>query len=111
MIIEGDEESGNHIETYFERLRERLGKIGMVYCFDSGAHDYSRMWITKSIRGYVDFEVNIKTLREGIHSGDASGIVPSTFRIASTLLNRLEDLETGRVHKFFDVDIPSERYG
>jgi hypothetical protein len=92
-------------------LRERLGKVDVVFCFDSGVYDYQRLWVTKSIRGYADFEVSIKTMREGVHSGDASGIVPSTFRIASLLLNRLEDLETGRVNKFFDVDIPSERYG
>jgi hypothetical protein len=45
-----------------------------------------------------------------VHSGDASGIVPSTYRVASMLLNRLEDLETGKVHSFFEADIPSERY-
>lgn len=79
----------------------------MVFCFDSGVYDYQRLWITKSIRGYVDFEVNIKTLREGVHSGDSSGIVPSTFRIATQLLNRLENIETGKVNSFFNVDIPS----
>lgn len=55
MMIEGDEESGNHIETYFEKLRERLGKVDIVYCFDSDVDDYNRLWITKSIRGFVDF--------------------------------------------------------
>lgn len=89
MIIEGDEESGNHIETYFEHLRERLGKIDIVFCFDALVNDYNRLWVTKSIRGHVDFSVDINVLREGVHSGDSSGIVPSTFRIASILLNRL----------------------
>lgn len=55
MIMEGDEESGNHVETYFKHLRERLGKVDIVYCFDSGAHNYETLWITKSIRGYIDF--------------------------------------------------------
>ena len=50
------------------------------------------------------------TLKEGVHSGDASGIVASTYRVASLLLNRLENMETGKVHSFFEVDIPAERY-
>lgn len=55
MIFEGDEESGNHIESYFPLIRDRLGKIDIVFCFDSGCYDLDRVWITKSIRGYIDF--------------------------------------------------------
>lgn len=55
MIFEGDEESGNHIESYFPLIRDRLGKIDIVFCFDSGCYDLNRVWITKSIRGYIDF--------------------------------------------------------
>jgi hypothetical protein len=39
--------------------------------------------------------LKVKTLTDGIHSGDASGIVPSAFRIANMLLGRLENLQTG----------------
>ncbi len=41
--------------------------------------------------------VNVKVLKEGVHSGDASGIVPSSFRIFRQLLDRLENSKTGEV--------------
>jgi hypothetical protein len=45
-----------------------------------------------------------------VHSGDASGIVPSSFRIARLLLSRLEDEVNGRVLSAeFHIDIPQER--
>jgi len=45
-----------------------------------------------------------------VHSGDASGVVPSSFRIARQLLNRLEDAGSGRiVPEAFYVSIPEER--
>ena len=36
-------------------------------------------------------------LDEGVHSGEASGVVPSIFRIIRQLLDRIEDATTGRV--------------
>jgi len=36
-------------------------------------------------------------LHEGVHSGDASGIVPSSFRILRMLLDRIEDVNTGKL--------------
>ena len=52
----------------------------------------------------------MRVLTEGVHSGDASGIVPSSFRIARRLLSRLEDEATGEV-KLQDlyVQIPPQR--
>lgn len=49
------------------------------------------MWITNSLRGIVAGTVRVDVLSEGIHSGDASGIVPSSFRIIRQLLDRLEN--------------------
>lgn len=54
--------------------------------------------------------IKVEVLTEGIHSGDASGIVPSSFRIIRQLLERLENAETGEVHEAFQVDIPPVRY-
>jgi len=45
-----------------------------------------------------------------VHSGDASGIVPSSFRILRQLLARIEDTETGRVFPdAFNEDVPDQR--
>ena len=41
--------------------------------------------------------LTVRVLTEGVHSGDASGIVPSSFRILRSLLSRIEDEATGRM--------------
>ena len=52
----------------------------------------------------------VSVLSEGVHSGDASGVVPSSFRILRRLLSRLEDEATGKivVDELF-VEIPEQR--
>jgi acetylornithine deacetylase/succinyl-diaminopimelate desuccinylase-like protein len=41
--------------------------------------------------------LQVDVLTEGVHSGDASGIVPGAFRIARELLARIEDGASGRI--------------
>ena len=82
----------------------------MFFCLDSGTLDYERVWITNSLRGMVAGTLRVDVLTEGIHSGDASGIVPSSYRIIRQLLDRLEDSKTGEVNEMFQVDIPPVRY-
>ena len=43
------------------------------------------------LRGLVTGTLRGDVLEEGVHSGDASGIVPSSFRVARALLARLDD--------------------
>lgn len=87
MITEGDEESGSaHIGAYIQKLKERIGNPTIFFCLDSGTLDYERLWITNSLRGMVAGSIKVEVLSEGIHSGDASGIVPSSFRIIRQLL-------------------------
>lgn len=98
IIIEACEESGSpDLKFYVELLREKIGEPSLVVCLDSGASDYERMWLTTSLRGLVVGDLSVETLTEGVHSGDASGIVPDTFRIARRLLERLEDSASGRI--------------
>ena len=54
--------------------------------------------------------MNVKIIKEGVHSGDASGIVPDTFRIIRELLERIEDTKTGTFNKDFQVNVPSDAY-
>jgi len=54
--------------------------------------------------------LKVKILKESVHSGDASGIVPETFRIVRKILDRIDCVETGQVVKQFHVNIPGERY-
>jgi acetylornithine deacetylase/succinyl-diaminopimelate desuccinylase-like protein len=49
-------------------------------------------------------------LTEGVHSGDASGVVPSSLRILRRLLSRLEDEETGAIRPpELYAQIPADR--
>ena len=81
-LIETCEESGSgDLPAYLDALRERLGRVALVVCLDSGAGSYDQLWLTTSLRGMVSGVLKVEVLGEGIHSGDASGVVPSSFRI------------------------------
>ncbi|GAB3674940.1 M20/M25/M40 family metallo-hydrolase [Saccharopolyspora tripterygii] len=111
VLLETGEESGSpDLPAYLEHLRDRLGAVSLVVCLDSGAGDYQRMWLTNSLRGMVQLEVEVQVLDSGLHSGIASGIVPSSFRIIRQLLDRIEDSETGEILlPELNVDIPANR--
>ena len=68
-----------------------------MICLDSGALTYDRLWVTTSLRGVVNVDLEIEVLSQGQHSGSASGVVPSSFRILRELLDRVEDASTGEV--------------
>src|ERR1039458_2505148 len=68
-----------------------------MICLDSGALTYDRLWVTTSLRGMLHVELTVKVLTQGQHSGSASGVVPSSFRILRQLLDRVEDATTGDV--------------
>jgi acetylornithine deacetylase/succinyl-diaminopimelate desuccinylase-like protein len=110
-IIETCEESGSYdLPAYLEVLKERLGQVSLVVCLDSGAGDYGQLWLTTSLRGMVSGVLKVEVLTEGIHSGDGSGVVPSSFRILRQVLDRLEDSKTGRLlPESFHCDIPANR--
>src|SRR6185436_17282442 len=110
-IIEACEESGSFdLPAYLDVLRERLGNVSLVVCLDSGAGNYDQLWLTTSLRGMVSGVLKVEILTEGIHSGDSSGLVPSSFRILRQVLDRLEDSKTGRLlPEIFHCEIPAER--
>jgi len=111
VLIEACEESGSYdLPYYVDHLASRIGKPGLVICLDSGCGDYDRLWLTTSLRGVATATLTVRVLTEGVHSGDASGIVPSSFRIARRLLSRLENESTGEIiPRGFYVDIPPSR--
>lgn len=110
-LIETSEESGSpDLLPYIDALRARLGDVGLVVCLDSGAGNYDQLWLTTSLRGMAAGTLKVEVLSEGVHSGDASGLVPSSFRILRQVLDRLEDSATGRLlPASFHCDIPAER--
>ena len=110
-LIETCEESGSYdLLPYVDALRTRLGDVGLVICLDSGAGNYDQLWLTTSLRGMASGTLKVQILTEGIHSGDASGLVPSSFRIMRQVLDRLEDSATGRLlPASFHCEVPAER--
>ena len=111
VLIECCEESGSpDLPYYIEKLAKRIGTPRLIVCLDSGCGDYDRMWLTTSLRGSIVGNLVVEVLTEGVHSGDASGIVPSSFRILRALLERLEDSGSGRIKpEWLWVDIPPHR--
>ena len=110
-LIETCEESGSYdLLPYVEALRKRLGDVALVVCLDSGAGNYDQLWLTTSLRGMGGGVLKVEVLDEGVHSGDASGLVPSSFRIMRHVLDRLEDSATGRLlPQSFHCAIPADR--
>ncbi len=110
-LVETCEESGSYdLLPYVDALRTRLGEVGLVICLDSGAGNYDQLWLTTSLRGMASGVLKVEILTEGVHSGDASGLVPSSFRIMRQVLDRLEDSKTGRLlPQSFHCEIPAER--
>ena len=110
-LIESCEESGSFdLPPYLDVLKARLGNIGLVVCLDSGAGNYEQLWLTTSLRGMVSGVLKVEILSEGVHSGDSSGLVPSSFRILRQVLDRLEDSETGELlPQSFHCETPADR--
>jgi acetylornithine deacetylase/succinyl-diaminopimelate desuccinylase-like protein len=111
VMIEACEESGSYdLPYYIEHLSERIGSPSLVVCLDSGAGNYEQVWLTVSLRGLASGTLRADVLKEGVHSGYASGYVPSSFRILRQLISRLEDEETGRiVPDYLQAEIPAQR--
>ena len=111
ILIEFCEESGSpDLPFYVEQQKQLIGSPDLVICLDSGTGNYDQFWLTTSLRGLIGCTLRVDILKEGIHSGGGSGIVPSSFRIARQLLSRLEDENTGLIKpNEFSVPIPNER--
>ena len=110
-LIETCEESGSFdLPAYVDALKDRLGNVSLVVCLDSGAGNYDQLWLTTSLRGNVTGTLKVEILTEGVHSGDSSGLVPSSFRILRQVLDRLEDSKTGELlPQVFHCEIPADR--
>ncbi len=111
VLIEACEESGSYdLPFYIDHLEKRIGAPSLVVCLDSGCGDYERLWSTTSLRGLVGGELVVEILTEGVHSGDAGGIVPDSFRLLRQVLSRLEDEASGKIKPAeLHAKIPPER--
>lgn len=108
MVLETEEESGSPSLLYLlELAKEAIGRVDYCFCMDSGAFNYDQMWATSSLRGITIVDVTISGSKTGYHSGEVGGILPESFRVLRSILDRVDDKETGRVLlQDLHVDIP-----
>lgn len=98
ILIEFCEESGSpDLPFYIDDYAHIIKSVDLVVCLDSGAGNYDQFWNTVSLRGMIAGELRVDVLTEGVHSGSASGIVPSSFRVIRQLMSRIEDEMTGEI--------------
>ncbi len=111
VLIEACEESGStDLPAYVDHLAARIGRPSLVIALDSGCGSYDQLWATTSLRGMVTGTLRVEVLREGVHSGDASGIVPSSFRILRELLARVDEERTGEIRlRELHAPVPADR--
>jgi acetylornithine deacetylase/succinyl-diaminopimelate desuccinylase-like protein len=111
ILIESGEESGSpDLPAYIDALAGRIGQPSLVVCLDAECSNYQQLWCTTSLRGNLIGKLTVQVLQEGVHSGMASGIVPSSFRILRQLLDRVEDSSSGRILlEDLYCPIPSDR--
>jgi acetylornithine deacetylase/succinyl-diaminopimelate desuccinylase-like protein len=111
LLIEASEESGSpDLPDHIEALADRVGTPSLVIALDSGTGDYETLWATTSLRGLVGIVLRVEVLADGVHSGSAGGVVPSSFRLLRRLLDRIEDAATGRLLvPELHADIPHDR--
>lgn len=111
ILIEAGEESGSpDLPFYLEYLAPKIGKPQLIVCLDSGCASYDRLWLTTSLRGLITGTLRADVLTEGVHSGDSSGIVPSSSTVLRQVIARVEDPQSGSVTlKELHAEIPEER--
>jgi acetylornithine deacetylase/succinyl-diaminopimelate desuccinylase-like protein len=111
VLIEACEESGSvDLPAYIDHLAPRIGQLSLVICLDSGCANYDQLWSTTSLRGNITGNLEISLLTEGVHSGDGTGVIASSERIARILLDRIEDSHTGQIKlAALATQIPRER--
>jgi acetylornithine deacetylase/succinyl-diaminopimelate desuccinylase-like protein len=98
VMIEASEESSSvHLATHLEQLLPRFAGTDLVIALDSFCESYDRLWTTTSTRGVCGGVLEIDVCADDPHSGRASGVLPSAFRILRVLLDRIEDQADGRV--------------
>ena len=111
VIVEGCEESGSFdLPYYIDMLEDRIGSPSLVVCLDAECGNYEQLWCTTSLRGNLTGQLRVDVLSEGVHSGTASGVVPSSFRVLRKLLSRIEDENSGQILlDGLHVQIPEQR--
>ena len=109
VLIEGAEEStDSHLEYYFNKLISILGKNIIAFIpLDSFCSDYEHLWITNSLRGIIDFNINIETLQKNSNYGpEANGIIADNLFLVRKIYDGIIDSTNGEV-KLEEFKVPN----
>ena len=111
LMIEATEESGSiDLPAHLDALGANIGEPSLVVCLDAECGNFEQLWTTTSLRGNLVGKLKVRVLTEGAHSGLASGIAPTPFRLLQQLLARIEDPLTGDLKlDELHADIPQDR--
>lgn len=112
LFFETDEESDSiDIEHYMTKYKSKLSDPApsFLFCLDGGSISPQILALGNSLRGCLTLDLKVKILEAGVHSGVASGVVPSSFRIARQLLSRIENENTGKMMDQLQVEIPEDK--
>ncbi|HEY1892256.1 MAG TPA: M20/M25/M40 family metallo-hydrolase [Steroidobacteraceae bacterium] len=111
LLIEASEESGSiDLPPHLEALGDAIGDPSLVVCLDAECGNYDQVWCTTSLRGNLIGLLHVRVLEEGVHSGMATGIAPTPFRIVEQLIARLESpINGGLMLEELSVPIPQDR--
>ncbi len=111
VLIEACEESGSFdLPAHLAALGDVIGEPSLVVCLDAECGNYEQVWCTTSLRGNLVGTLRVQVLTEGVHSGMATGIAPTPFRILEQLLARLENPVTGDLlPDELHVTLPADR--
>lgn len=63
-----------------------------MFCLDSMAADYQRMWVTKGLKGVAMLTVKVQTHEFGVHSGNFSGRIPDPTFVHRYFMDQLCDI-------------------
>jgi acetylornithine deacetylase/succinyl-diaminopimelate desuccinylase-like protein len=111
LLIEACEESGSvDLPAHLDALGDAIGDPSLVVCLDAECGNYDQVWCTTSLRGNLTGRLRVRVLTEGVHSGMATGIAPTAFRIVSQILSRIENPVTGDLLlEELQANIPKDR--
>jgi acetylornithine deacetylase/succinyl-diaminopimelate desuccinylase-like protein len=85
------------LPAHLDALGDSFEEPSLVVCLDAECGNYDQVWCTTSLRGNLVGTLRVRVLKEGVHSGMATGIAPTPFRILEQLLARIESPVTGDV--------------